>query len=55
MTQPSRIFEWATLHNCEFSIDKFQLLDLTKKLVPCLFLTKKRVPTPHQALMLGTQ
>lgn len=25
------IFKWAKLHNCEFGIEKFQLLDITKK------------------------
>ena len=30
MTCPAGIFDWATLHNCEFGIDRLQLLDLTK-------------------------
>ena len=34
MTCPAGILDWATLHNCEFGIAKFQLLDLTKKLTP---------------------
>ena len=55
MTCPARIFDWATLHNCEFGIDKFQLLDLTKKLAPHPFNLKKRIPIPQQTLILGNQ
>ena len=55
MTQPAGIFKWATQHNCKFGIDKFQLLDLTKKLTPHPFLLKKRVPVPWQTFILGNQ
>ena len=34
MEQPGGIFEWAQPYNCEFSIEKFQLLNLTKRTVP---------------------
>ena len=40
------IFKWATLHNCEFSIEKFQLLDITMKLVPNPVNPRKKIPTP---------
>jgi len=42
-------------HNCEFRIEKFQLLDIMRKHVPHLINPKKRIPMPHQALMLGNQ
>ena len=55
MTWSGGIFDWAALHNCKFSIKKFQLLDFTKKLTPHPFLLRKKIPTPQQALMLGNQ
>jgi len=33
MNHPGGVFEWAKIHNCKFSIEKFQLLDVAKKLV----------------------
>ena len=42
MTCPNGVFDWAALHNCSFGLDKFQLLDLRKK-----------IPTPWQTLRLG--
>ena len=55
MTRQNGIFEWAKLHNCEFGIDKFQLLDLTKRLTPHPFIPKKNIPTPRQALVIQNQ
>ena len=55
MNQTGGVFEWAKAHNCEFSIEKFQLLDITKKRVPHLINPKKRIPMPRQALVLGNQ
>ena len=54
MTKTNGILEWATQHNCEFGIDKFQLLDLTKHTVPHPFSKNKRVPIPRPALKIGT-
>jgi Reverse transcriptase (RNA-dependent DNA polymerase) len=55
MNQTEGVFEWAKAHNCKFSIEKFQLLDITRKRVPHLINPKKRIPMPRQALMLGNQ
>lgn len=52
MTWPNGIFDWAALHNCSFSLNKFQLLDFTKELVPHLFDLRKKIPTPWQTLRL---
>ncbi|KAF5370505.1 hypothetical protein D9615_010347 [Tricholomella constricta] len=53
MERDRGVLRWAEEHNCEFGIDKFQLLDLTRKLIPHTFMTRRRVPTPRQALILG--
>jgi ribonuclease HI len=55
MNRPQGIFEWAKSHNCTFGIDKFQLLDLARKLVPHQLNPKKRVPIPRRTLILGAQ
>ena len=55
MNRMKGVFEWAKRHNCEFGIEKFQLLDITRKTVPHPLNPKKRIPTPHHALMLGNQ
>ena len=34
MNRTKGVFEWAKRHNCEFGIEKFQLLDITRKMVP---------------------
>ena len=49
------IFEWAKDHNCEFGIEKFQLLDITRRLVPHPLNPRKRIPIPRRALILGNQ
>lgn len=49
------IFKWAKLHNCEFSIEKFQLLDITKKMAPNPINPRKRISTPWSTLILGNQ
>ena len=53
MTRPNGVFNWAALYNWSFGLDKFQLLDLTKKRVPHLFDLSKKIPTPQQTLRLG--
>ena len=55
MNRTKGVFKWARLHNCEFGIDKFQLLDITKKTVPNPVNPRKRIPMPRNALVLGSQ
>ena len=55
MNRTGGVFEWAKAHNCEFGIEKFQLLDITKKRVPHPINPKKRIPMPRKALVLGNQ
>ncbi|KAF8226211.1 hypothetical protein L208DRAFT_1302899 [Tricholoma matsutake] len=40
------IFNWAKLHNCEFGVEKFQLLDITRKLILNPVNPRKKIPTP---------
>jgi hypothetical protein len=55
MNRIGGIFEWAKNHNCEFGIEKFQLLDITKRLIPHPLNPRKRIPMPRRALILGNQ
>jgi hypothetical protein len=55
MNHAGGIFKWAKDHNCEFGIEKFQLLDIMQRLTPHPLNPRKRIPTPRQALMLGNQ
>jgi hypothetical protein len=55
MEQNGGVFEWAKTHNCEFGVEKFQLLDASKKLIPNPLNLKRRIPQPRQALILGKQ
>ena len=48
-----RVLKWANTHNCKFGIEKFQLLNFTKKTTPHPFIRKKRIPTLQMALKLG--
>jgi hypothetical protein len=34
MNQTNGVFKWAKEHNCSFSVEKFQLLDITHRTVP---------------------
>ena len=49
------VFDWAKTHNCEFGIEKFQLLDASKKLIPNPLNPRRRIPQPQQTLTLGEQ
>jgi len=49
------VFKWAKTHNCKFSVEKFQQLDASKKLIPNPLNPKRRIPQPRQALILGEQ
>ena len=53
MDRTNGILKWANTHNCKFGIEKFQLLDFTKKMTPHPFIRKKRTPTLQTALKLG--
>ena len=55
MNRRNGVLEWATKHNCTFGIEKFQLLNLSKKLIPHQLNPRKRIPIPRSALILGNQ
>ena len=55
MNRVGGILEWAQDHNCEFSIDKFQLLDISRKLIPHQLNPKKKIQIPQHTLTLGNQ
>ena len=55
MQREGGIFEWARLHNCEFGVEKFQLTDMTRQMVPHTFIVRKWVPIPRRNLQLGNQ
>jgi hypothetical protein len=45
MNHTKGIFSWAKEHNCEFGIEKFQLLNITRKTTHALN-PKKHIPIP---------
>jgi len=47
MNQIGGTFEWAKDHNCKFSIEKFQLLDIMKRLVLHPLNPQKWIPMPR--------
>ena len=53
MQRHDRVFNWANKHNCEFGIDKFQLLDLSRRSVPKPLNPRLRNPITCHALVLG--
>jgi len=53
MERRGGIFEWAKEHNCGFGVEKFQLLDLTKKTIAHTFIANRQAPTPRPNLRLG--
>ena len=55
MNRTGGVLEWAKNHNCEFGVEKFQLLDISRKLVPHQLNPKKKVPMLRRALILGEQ
>jgi hypothetical protein len=54
MVRPGGVFEWAKIHNCEFGLDKFQLMDLSRKRVPHPALPRRKIPLPRPDLKLQT-
>ena len=55
MNCTNSIFDWAKKHNCEFGIEKFQLLDITRKMVSNPINPRRKIPMLRKALMLGNQ
>ena len=55
MNREGGIMDWATAHNCLFGLDKFQLLDMTRKKVKDPLRPRKRIPLPRGNLMLNGQ
>jgi len=53
MTKPDGIFDWARLHNCEFGIDKFQLLDASRRTAQHPFMPRRRIPLPRKTLVIN--
>ena len=53
MQRHDRVFDWANKHNCKFGINKFQLLDLSRKSVPNPLNPRLRNPIMCHALVLG--
>src|ERR1700723_175242 len=47
MERRGGIFDWAAAHNCEFGIDKFQLIDFTRRLGPHPTLPKRKTQLPR--------
>jgi hypothetical protein len=46
MQQSGGVFDWAKIHNCEFSVEKFQLLDASRKLIPNPLNPRRKIPQP---------
>jgi hypothetical protein len=47
------VFKWARDHNCEFRVKKFQLLDISKKIIPHALNPRKCIPLPRRILTLN--
>jgi ribonuclease HI len=52
MERPGGVFDWARDHNCEFGVDKFQLLDLTRRLIPHPSLPRCKAQMPRPTMVL---
>jgi hypothetical protein len=46
MNREGGILEWAAARNCSFGIEKFQLVDLSRRKIRDPFRPRKRIPTP---------
>ena len=55
MNREGGIMEWAASHNCSFGLEKFQLLDLSRKKVKDPLRPRKRIPLPRGNLLLNGQ
>ena len=52
MTRANSIFDWAATHNCKLGMEKFQLLDFTRKSIPHPLNPWIKIPTPRKKLRL---
>ena len=55
MNREGGILEWAAAHNCSFGIEKFQLVDLSRRKIQDPFRPCKRISTPRAAFILNGQ
>jgi hypothetical protein len=55
MEREGGVFDWAREHNCEFGVDKFQLLDLSRKRKIDPANPRKRIPIERHPIKIGTQ
>jgi hypothetical protein len=55
MNREGGILDWAASHNCSFGIEKFQLVDLSRRKVRDPFQPRKRIPIPRADFMLNGQ
>ena len=55
MAREGGVMEWARTHNCSFGIEKFQLLDLSKRKVKDPARLGKRILQPRNNLALNRQ
>jgi len=55
MNRDGGVREWASTHNCSFGIEKFQLVDLSRRKIPDPFRPRKQIPIPRAALILNGQ
>ena len=53
MTKTNGILDWAVTHNCKFGINKFQLVDFTKKTTQHPFIKNKQISLPQNSLKIG--
>ena len=53
MTRNDGILNWAKIHNCEFGIDKLQLLDFSKRKIPNPIAPTKTIDMPRQTFILN--
>jgi hypothetical protein len=49
------IMDWAASHNCSFGVEKFQLLDLSRKKMVDPERPRKRIPVARKTLVLNGQ
>ena len=55
MNREGGILDWAKAHNCSFGVEKFQLLDLSRKKMVDPTRPRKRIPVSRRPLVLNGQ
>jgi hypothetical protein len=53
MGRPGGVSAWARIHNCEFRMEKFQLLDMSRKTIPHTLNLRKHIQVPRRTLTLN--